>query len=255
MTLDLAALQASMGQAPVPEAEPERRDDGVGRSPTAGDPVAAQTPGTVVPGSLSLPLEEVLSPSGGKVKVMGLAEKIRYEQAVQSYTEGVVYELRSDIEDLERLVFMELMVYRWGLWLMQGQEYDGTQITDENKLRRQVQDFAKQIEAIKDSLKLSKKARENDKGDSFDQRWRNLAAHAKEFGIMRETQLGRALETMQAIFAAVATYDRADEEERKKISMSDANAVLDVVRELRPHFDEVDAYFTTHSQKFWVRNP
>lgn len=204
---------------------------------------------------MALPLEKVTTPTGGELMVMGMAEKLRYEQAKVSYTDGIVYELRTDLEDLERLLFLELMVYRWGLWMMQGQEYDGTVINDENRIRRMVQDFAKQIDSLKDQLKLSKKARESDKGESFDERWRKLASHAKEFGVMREKQLGHALETMQAIFAAVSTFDRADEEERKKIGMPTQESVLEVVRELRPHFDEVDAYFRANSQKFWVRNP
>jgi hypothetical protein len=215
--------------------------------------VATPVPGTTV--QPPLPLEDVTTPTGGVIKVMGLAEKLRYETAQASYTDGVVYELRTDIEDLERLLFMELMVYRWGLWLMQGQDYDGMVLKDENQTRRWVQDFAKQIDLVKDNLKLNKKAREGDKGESFDVRWRKLASHAREFGVMREKQLGRALEIMQSVFAAVATFDRSDEEERKKISMPDESAVLDIVRELRPYYDEVDEHFREHSQRFWIRDP
>lgn len=207
------------------------------------------------PGLQAPPLIKVSTPTGGEIEVQGPAEEKRYNESLRAYTDGITYTERSDLEDLERVLFMELMCYRWGRWLMAGREYDGTIVNNENELRRWINDYSTQITKTKESLKLDRKTREGDKSASFEQRWQQLAQHAREMGIMREAQLGRALEIMQGYSAAVRTFDRCDEEERGKIGLPDEKALVQMWRDSMPDFDAIDEYFRTHQQKFWIRNP
>lgn len=207
------------------------------------------------PGLQAPPLIKVQTPTGGEIEVQGPAEEKRYIESLRAYTDGITYTERSDLEDLERVLFMELMCYRWGRWLMAGKEYDGTIVNNENELRRWINDYATQITKTKESLKLDRRSREGDKSATIEARWQQLAAHAREMGVMREKQLGRALEIMQGLFGIVAAFDRSDEEERGKLGFPDEAAIVQYIRESRPHFDEVDEHFRTHSQKFWVRAP
>lgn len=207
------------------------------------------------PGLIQVPLIDVATPTGGQIQVQGLAEEQRYNEGLAAYTTNVAYTERSDLEDLERILFMELMVYRWGRWMMAGREYDGTLITNEGELRRWVQDYTDRITKIKESLKLDRKGRENDQSASFQQRWERLAQHAKDFGVMREAQLGRALEIMQGLFSVVGAFDRSDEEERNKLGFPNEAAIIQYIRESRPEFDGIDAHFRQSQQRFWIREP
>lgn len=207
------------------------------------------------PGLTQVPLITVVTPTGGTIEVQGPAEEARYNEGLTAYTTNVAYTERSDLEDLERILYMELMVYRWGRWMMAGKEYDGTIITNEGELRRWISDYTDKITKTKESLKLDRKGRENDQSATFQQRWERLAQHAQDFGIMREAQLGRALEIMQGLFGVVAAFDRSDEEERTKLGFPDADSIVQYMRESRPEFDAIDEYFRTHDQRFWVRTP
>lgn len=207
------------------------------------------------PGLIQVHLIQVTTPTGGTIDVMGQAEADRYQQALASYTTGVTFTERSDLEDLERILFMELMSYRWGRWLMAGQEYDGTLVTNEGELRRWINDYATAITKIKESLKLDKRGRESDAAATFAERWNQLAQHARDFGIMREEQLGKALEVMNDTYAILGAFDRSDDEERRVLGFPNAEAVLQHLRESRAEWEAIDAYFRTHKQKFWVRNP
>lgn len=207
------------------------------------------------PGLTQVPIKTVITPTGGVAEVMGDAEEARYNAAHLAYTDGIKFTEHSDKEDLERILFMELMAYRWGRWLMSGREYDGTVITNEGELRRWINDYATQITKIKESLKLDKRGREGDQAATFHERWTALAQHAKEFGVMREKQLGRALEIMQGLFSIVAAFDRSDTEERRVLGFPDTDSIVAFIRESRPEFDEIDSHFRKSQQRFWVRNP
>ena len=207
------------------------------------------------PGLTQVPIKQVLTPTGGLAEVMGDAEEERYNAALTAYTSGVTFTDQSDLEDLERILFMELMCYRWGRWLMSGKEYDGTVVSNEGELRRWINDYATQITKIKESLKLDRKGREGDQATTFFERWTQLAQHAKDFGVMREEQLGKALEIMQGVYSIIGAFDRSDEEERRILGFPDEAAIVQYLRETKPDFDAVDEHFRQNKQRFWVRRP
>lgn len=186
---------------------------------------------------------------------MGAEEKRRYDDARDRYLDQITFTVQSDKEDLDRILFMELMIFRWSTWLMRGKEYDDTLVTNENELRRWVQDWGDRLQRIKESLKLDRKTREGDQAANFDQRWQQLAAHAREMGVMREGQCTRAIEIMQGLFSVVGAFDRSDLEERKRLGFETTEDIVQYIRDTKPAFDEVDEYFREHSQRFWIRSP
>jgi hypothetical protein len=240
------AAAGSSSSASGPASQPARVSVPTSPPPTPPNPSGA---------AIVVPLCRVTTPTGGAIEVMGTDEEARYQQSLLKYTDGVVYTERSDFEDLERLLFYELMVYRWGRWMMSGREYDGTLITNQNDMRRMVQDYTDRIAKIKENLKLDRKSREGDTGMTFNERYQRLAEHAGKFGIMRNKQSAKAIELMQQIFAIIRAFDRADEEERRKMEMPNEAAVLQLVRDVMPDFDAVDAHFRANDQSMWIRTP
>lgn len=212
------------------------------------------TTATAVPGLTHVPLLKVKTPRGVEIEVMGQAEVDAYEASRDSYLSQADYTVQSDLADLEAILGMELLVSRWVTWLLAGREYNGTTV-DENQLRRMIQDYQDRITKKKESLKLDRKGRESDNAQSFDKRWQQLAEHCQEFGIMREKQLDAALEFLQTFYAVVAAYDRSNQEERERLGFANADAFLQFVRDHRPAFEEIDAYFRANSQRYWVRTP
>lgn len=216
--------------------------------------MTAPTIASPAPGTTQVDLLDVKTPTESDIQVMGQSEKDRYEKAMAAYMQ-VSFTEQSDLEDLERILFMELMIFRWSHWLMSGKEYDGTVVGNEGELRRWIDSYQTLIVKAKESLKLDKKGRESDAAATFHERWNQLADHAKQFGIMREKQLGRALELMNALMATVRTYDRCDEEERGKIGFPDDASIIQFFREQMPFYDEIDQHFRQNQQRFWIRRP
>ena len=83
----------------------------------------------------------------------------------------------------------------------------------------------------------------------------DVKRRAKLFGLHRENQLNVALALMNELSGIVGAYDRADEEERKKLGFETEGHILTWVREhMLPKFHEVDAYFIENEQKLWKRD-
>lgn len=219
--------------------------------PAAG---AAAVPGLTT--RQNYPPRKVITPTGGEIEVQGDAEERRYKESLTEYTQGVTFTERSDLEDLERILFMELMNYRWQRWLLSGKDYDGNLVdAREGDLRRWINDYNTAITKIKESLKLDRKGREGDQAMTFNARWQRLAEHAQRMGVHRVKQLDRALEIMQGYSGAVRTFDRSDQEERNKLGIPDEKALVQMWRDSMPDFDAIDEYFRTHDQAYWVREP
>lgn len=113
-----------------------------------------------------------------------------------------------------------------------------------------------QINKIKESMGLTKKARDAVANEGNFAGWlSDLKARAKVFGVHREAQLTKALVLMQELSAVIGTFDRSDEEERRKIGFEDERAIITWIRDVMlPEFQIVDAHFREHAQRYWVRD-
>lgn len=200
-------------------------------------------------------LRHVSMVSGQPLQVQGDDEVAWFEATRDKYLDETKFSDATDLRDLDRLLILELMVYRWTVHLASGVDYEGD-IADEEQLRKNIKDYSSQIDSIKKAMGLNKAARdaEANEGNVADY-IQNLKARAKAFGIHRERQLRKALELMNELHAIVGAFDRSDQEEREKIGFESEAEILEWVRNtMLPEYTAIDEHFRQNEQKFWVRS-
>lgn len=200
------------------------------------------------------PASKVKLVSGETVTVMTEAEKRWFEATRDSYLEQTKFTETTDLRDLDRLLVHELMIYRWTTWIASGQDYDG-HMTDDADLQRQIKLYSDQINAIKASMGLSKKARDAaaDKG-TVAEYISELKSRAKAFGLMREDQLIKALALFEELSTVVGTFLRSDKEEREKMGFETEAEIIDWVWNTAiPEYRRIDEHFRQNTQRYWTK--
>jgi hypothetical protein len=198
-------------------------------------------------------LVEVTLVSGEILRIQGVVEKRWFENTREKYLSETKFTENTDLQDLDRLLGLELLNFRWTQHLAAGIDYDGN-LVDEEQLRRNIKDQAETINKIKVSMSLNKASRD-DNSESIAAYLQNLREKAKLFGLHRENQLTVALTLMNEIIATVGTFLRSDDEERKKTGFDTEAHVLKWIDEnVRPRFLAVDEHFEATSQKYWIRS-
>lgn len=219
---------------------------------TATAPVAlqvqAQPPAKYAPQTVSLV-------SGEKVEVLTAEESAWFVRSRDNYVKQTAFTDHTDLQDLDRLLTLELLVYRHQQFLFAGADYLGDEI-DAKRLVMEVKGLSDQITKLKDAMGLTKKARDDAANEgSLSAILANLKQRAKIWGIHREKQLDIALTLMNELSTVVGTFDRADEEERRKMGFTSEKEIVDWVRStMLPEYVAVDAYFREHVQRYWVRS-
>lgn len=207
---------------------------------------------TVVNTTPGVQLVDVKLAGGGTIQVQGPGEQAWFDATRDKYRSENRFTAVTDVQDLDRLLVLELMVHRWTLWISSGWDYDRNYI-DDAAIRRSLRDYSTQITALKDSMGLAKAAREKEAHDSVGNYIRDLQIKAKQFGINREKMSRKALDLMMELSTIVGTYDRADTEERRKLGFEDADEILQWIREtMLPEFHRVDAEFRKTTQRYFV---
>ena len=200
-------------------------------------------------------LHQVITPSGQYIEVLGDAERDFYEGQRKAYMAQNLFTNTSDLMDLDRLIVLEVLIYRATSWIGRGQDYDGLPLSDsaETAQRRSLKETSTLISVIKNDLGLTKLQRDKDAYSSVGTYITQLKARAREFGIHREKQVATGITLNKQLFAIIGAYDRSDEVERKKIGFENADEILDWIRTVMiPEFDAVDAHFIEHTQKYWT---
>lgn len=203
------------------------------------------------------PIAPVTTPSGQTIEVLSDSERLFYEGQAARYQAENKFDNTSDLLDLDRLVFLELLVFRASSWLGRGTDYDGMTLTDrgEADCRRALKENSALITQVKNDLGLTKSQRDKAQFESVGTYIQQLKQRAKEFGVHREKQLAKGITLCQQLFSIVGAFDRADEVERAKIGFETEADVLDWIRTvMRPEFNEVDAHFRANQQKYWLRD-
>jgi hypothetical protein len=200
-------------------------------------------------------LIKVKTVSGFEIEVMGRSEAKYYRDQMTKYLAENKFSAVTDLADLDRLLFLELMIFRWTGWLSSGKDYDGYLApSQEDQVRKNIKEVGPQISTIKQDLGLTKSQRDKEAFESVGQYLVDLKARAKEHGVRREKQLTTAICLVKELFSLIGTYDRSNELERSKIGLETPEDILDWIRmHMKPEFDAVDEYFQQHQQKFWVR--
>lgn len=194
---------------------------------------------------------------GNDVIQLQTAEEAKfYVRARDRYMAENKFTVASDLRSLDRLVFFETLVYRWQTQLASGKNLDGAFLTDreEDGLRKNLKETAPLISQIQSDLGLTKSQREKDQYESVGAYIVRLQQAAKEHGIRRERQLGKALELTKELFSLASAYQRASQKEREKLGLESAEDIVTWVLEyMKPEFDAIDDHFRKNQQRFWLR--
>ncbi len=194
---------------------------------------------------------QIESPSGAKFEVMTEEEAEYFHRIASEYYSDNVLSNVADRQDLDRVLMMELLVYRWSSWMLSEVDYSGDRI-DPQEYKNQIRDYGNEIRQTKKMLGIDKKSREGE-GQTVADYIENLRQRAKEFGIMRNDQAAKAIELFQELSAFITLYDNCDDLERKE-QHCDQHDIINWIREVAdPEFNEIDAKFRETSQKYWIQ--
>lgn len=194
--------------------------------------------------------------SGQQLSLQTKTEQTFYQQARDKYLAENQFTAASDMRALDRLLLMEVQVFRWQWQLAAGVNYEleFLEPRDEAALQKALKETGPMISALQNDLGLTKNQREKDKHDSVGAYLTQLKISAKAFGVMREKQLGKAIELTKELFNVAGAYKRSNDKERSKLGFESAEDVVDWVLEvMKPQFDEVDEHFRQNDQRFWLR--
>lgn len=193
--------------------------------------------------------------NGHWMEVPSEVEAQFYEVQKTKYMAENAFTAISDLTDMDRLLMLELQMFRTTQHLTAMRDYDGNDLTQATliDLRRQTKVLATLISDVKGDLGLTRTQREKAEADSVGAYLVELRRRAQEQGIKRERELHAALTLMHELISLVETYDRADAVERRKLGFEGPEDFLEWVRlKAAPEFRRIDVYFRAHSQTYWA---
>lgn len=196
-------------------------------------------------------LYAVLTPTGSTLNLQTEGEGRWYEQQRDRYLTDNRFTNVSDLEDLSRLLTLEIMVQRWQTWITQGFDYIAGRV-NESDLRSSIKEYSTEIRQVKASLGIDRVTRERDKGETVGDYVHQLTLRAKEFGVHRNEQYSKSVTYIWELISMVKTYDRCDEQERRELDLSPETIVAWVRERLIPTWEEMNASFRTQ-QKMWIQ--
>jgi hypothetical protein len=193
--------------------------------------------------------------SGKVMTVMTDIEAEWFEETRDAYMHELKFTERTDLVDLDRMLVLELMVFRWTQHLASGKDYDGDMV-DEKKLTADIKLYSDQLNKVKESMGLNKKSRDQMANEGNFSAWLgDLKSRAKIFGIHRQKQLTKALALMNEMSTIIGAFDRSDEEERRKLGFEDEKEIVAWVRStMLPEYHALDEFFRENEQRYWVRD-
>lgn len=201
------------------------------------------------------PLHQVTLVSGESLQVMTEVEARWFTANRDKYLTETKFTDVTDLQDMDRLLCLELLMFRWNQHLAAGRDYEGN-LVDDDLLRKQVKEQSEAITKLKQSLGLDKKTRDAALNEgNFNAWFMDVKRRAKLFGIHRENQLNKALGLINELSANIGAFDRSDAEERRKIGFETEVDIVAWIRDsMLPDFRAVDEYFIEHEQKLWKRD-
>lgn len=198
-----------------------------------------------------IPIVQVEGASGTRFNVVGDEEAGWFNGNMARYLDQYQFENIADMQDLDRLLALELLSYRYAVFLISGTDYEG-QLFDEKAIRDYKEKVDREIRQIKDHMGMGRKNRlEADRQSAADY-LKDLLGRAREFGVHRDNQIAKAIDVLMEIKKLVGLHDRCDEEERVHLGVSPVQ-IMDWLRDVAlPEYDAIDDAFR-QNQKLWIR--
>ena len=190
--------------------------------------------------------------SGTEFHVITVEEAAWFDSSMERYHEQYDFQNIADLQDLDRLLALELLSYRYASWLIRESDYDGNPF-DEKAVRDHKVKVDKEIRDIKSHIGIGRKSRVESEQQSTADYLADLLARAKEFGVHRDEQNAKSQNLFNELKKLVGLYRRTDEEERKHLSV-DLPDILEWIENVAiPEYDAIDDHFRKN-QKLWIRD-
>jgi hypothetical protein len=191
----------------------------------------------------------VTCPAGAKLELMSQDEVNFYNEIAGRYQSDNKFTNISDLLELDRLLMLEVMTYRWSSWITKGCSYDGSPINP--SLSKDIQTYSKEIRDVKGAMGIDKKTRESMNASSAAEFIEDLKFRGKEFGIHRDNQIMAAYNLLKEAQGKVTLYRNSTPEERTIFQCHEGD-IIDWLEEKFAEFDKIDEAFRKN-QKLWVR--
>lgn len=190
-------------------------------------------------------------PSGAPFEVFK-EEQAYCQRIVRQYKDETRVENISDFQDLDRVVILETLVYRYGTWLSRGRTYDG-ESPAESTYSRILKDQSAELRMLKASIGIDKKTRDAQQGDaSVAGRWEDLQRRARQFEIVRCSQTQAALTLMHELLGIVTAHENMNDDERKELHLTAEEVIEWIHTNARRRFNEIDEEFIMNNQRMWA---
>lgn len=192
-------------------------------------------------------------PSGAKYFVLTTNEATYLRDRIRRYMADNHFINVSDIQEIDRMICIELLIHRWTMWISKGRNYydEDINVKQHNDM---VGDASREVRQLKKGLGLDKATRDRTRGDdSVAALWDNLKQRAMEFGYSRNAQYIQTLTAFNRVKAMLQFHDNADLIERKE-NACELEDVIAVLRDEITKFDKIDEQFRHGTQSMWIRS-
>jgi hypothetical protein len=198
-------------------------------------------------------LEEVIvhGASLTQFQVLNTDEAEWFERSLEKYQEQYSFDNIADLQDLDRLLSMELLSYRYANWTIRESDYEGLAY-DEKAIRDSKDKIDKQILQLKAHLGIGRKNRVESEQQSVADYMTELLKRAGEFGVHRDNQNAEILNWYMELRAKVGLYERSDDEERTHNQVHLDQIFEWIKDEFIPEIDKLDAHFR-ENQQYWIK--
>lgn len=201
-------------------------------------------------------MRPVTLPSGALFQVH-FSEQEYFTDRVRRYLEDNHFTNVADLQDLDRVMIGELLIWRWGQWVMSGRNYWGDAV-DDTTMQKAIKDLSAELRQVKSALALDKVARDRQKGeDSTAAYIKNLGIRARHFEYKRNDEFHKIMEIFHELKALITFHDNCDEDERRERKVT-IDHIVNWLRETAfIEFDKIDEHFRNEgpdAQKSWIRD-
>ncbi len=190
--------------------------------------------------------------SGSRFHLLNMEEGRWFDLSMERYQEQYRFENIADLQDLDRLLGLELLSYRYANWLLREADYDGNPF-DDKAIREHKDKLDKEIRGIKQHMGIGRKARVESESQSVSDYLQDLLGRAGEFGTHRDAQNAKILDLFMELKKLIGLYERTDEEERNELDV-DLPDIFKWIKEVAiPEFDALDDHFR-ENQRMWIKD-
>jgi hypothetical protein len=190
--------------------------------------------------------------SGTEFHVLTTEEAVWFAESLERYKEQYNFDNIADLQDLDRLLSMELLSYRYANWMIRETDYEGAQY-DDKAVRDTKDKIDKQLLQLKTHLGIGRKNRVESEQQSVSDYMAELLKRANQFGVHRDTQNAEILNWFMELRTKVGLYERSDDEERTHNHVH-IDQIFEWIREeLLPAVDKIDDHFR-ENQKYWIKD-